>query len=608
MVGVLSPGILQVYTIDPNPYGAGDSSLFAFSGDVTKEPVREIHWPIGTTIPEHSALSASQTFSLRIYHFNDIHGHLTHIRPGGEEPILARLASEFRAARNTCQHDKDAATLVLAAGDDCTGSIFDEMMAAGGTQFLHPGYHIYSKLGLDAAALGNHDLDRGLPYLTKAIRKDARFPVLSANLVGCGDLSDVCCPAVILVVKGIRVGLIGLVTRAETRLHPAQCQIVDPIKTAINLLPAIRPYCDVLIVLSHLGYCLKDSSIPMADAGDVELAHSLPTGLVDLIIGGHSHNELNKDGLSLKNVINHIPILQAGARGEYLGRVDITVKRDCTTVNGAQLIPVQSLPVDQDFEEREIRPLLHQAKKLLARSLGMVEANPELGSETVMGDFARAELALSNFVTDALMVQLARSGLETDLVMIDSSAFQCGLPVGEALTYQDWFAVMPYTDTVRLFSLTPQQLKALLKDNVLRIDRPGEIHIERGFLQFSHQLRYQVSLGENRKSAVPKNITLDSFSLNAYPKDSLTIATTSFTRQRSKNWENTLEPQLLDQLVDLNNYHHTETEIFLRQEMVSYIHAHGGVSSAGGAKRDGRLMIFKPVDENNRKSDEFNIN
>lgn len=597
MVRVLSPGTLQGYTIDPNPYGAGESSLFAFTGDVTKEPVREIHWPVGTTIPEHSALSSSQSFSLRIYHFNDIHGHLTHLRPGGEEPVLARLASEFRAARTACQGDKESATLVLAAGDDCTGSIFDEMMGEGGSQFLHPGYHIYSKIGLDAAALGNHDLDRGLPFLVKAIRKDARFPLLSANIEACGELSYLCYPAVILVVKDIRIGLIGLVTRAETRLNPAQCQIIDPIRTARNILPAIRPFCDVLIILSHLGYCLKESAIPMADAGDVELAQSLPTGLVDLIIGGHSHNALNKDGLSPENVINDIPIVQAGARGEYLGRVDITVKRDCTTVKEAQLIPVKSLPADQDFEENEIHPLLHRVKKLLKRSLGMVEANPELESEIVRSDFASAELALSNFVTDALMSQLVGSGLDPDLVMIDSSALQCGLPVGEVLTYQDWFAVMPYSDTIRLFSLTPKQLQALLKDNAMRLDRPNETHLERGFLQFSHQLRYQVSLGENRISASPKNITLKSISLNAYPKDSLTIATTSFTRQGAKIWENSLEPQLLDKLVDLNDFHHTETDIFLRQEMVSYIQDHGGISSASGAKRDGRLMVLKPENE-----------
>ena len=85
--------------------------------------------------------------------------------------------------------------------------------------------------------------------------------------------------------------MIGLTTPAEIKhVSPGEFTVTDPVVAAGNLLPALRPLCDVLIVLSHLGYNLASASAATAGAGDVELAGVLPHGAVDLIIGGHTHS------------------------------------------------------------------------------------------------------------------------------------------------------------------------------------------------------------------------------------------------------------------------------------------------------------------------------
>ena len=68
---------------------------------------------------------------------------------------------------------------------------------------VHAGYRLYSTAGIDVGNLGNHDLDMGTQLLAHAIRHEARFPVLSANLVGCQRLTHLCHPAALLVVKGV---------------------------------------------------------------------------------------------------------------------------------------------------------------------------------------------------------------------------------------------------------------------------------------------------------------------------------------------------------------------------------------------------------------------
>ena len=116
-----------------------------------------------------------------------------------------------------------------------------------------------------------------LTLLAHALRTDARFPMLSANLSGCRQLAGVVYPAAILVVKGLRIGIVGLTTRGQVK-QPSSASLcmANPLQVAHNLIPALRPLCDVLIVLSHLGHSLADSTATVLDAGDVELAKSLP--------------------------------------------------------------------------------------------------------------------------------------------------------------------------------------------------------------------------------------------------------------------------------------------------------------------------------------------
>ena len=391
-------------------------------------------------------------------------------------------------------------------------------------------------------------------------------------------------------------------TRAETHLDPDVCQIVDPIPVVNNLVPAIRPLCDVLIIISHLGYSL-DSSVPMADAGDIEVAQSLPYGSVNLIVGGHSHTVLNKEGLYAENIVNGIPIVQTGARGEYLGQVDILIQKKNTMVTDAYLIPTDSLHVDQDFKENEMQPFINQARDLWDRPLGQVENIPDLNTKIVLNDFGKCELALANFTADALVDRMRQRGFSVDFGMIDASTLQCGLPFSDNLTYGECFEVMPYADTLRLYQVTGSQLQDLLADNALRSDRPNDPDTERGFLQFSREVTYTIELGKTRTDAQAMDIKIHKNPLAAFATKTFTIATTSFTRALAAPWEALWNRTQDGPLLDIQKFPFIETDFLLRQEMVTYIQEHGGVTCAGGAKRDGRVQIVSSVTAKNETAD-----
>ena len=109
----------------------------------------------------------------------------------------------MRKVRQACQTDPQTAALLISGGDDLIGSVFDELLAGGGdSSNVHAAYQLYSAAGVDVGVIGNHDLDFGSKILAKAIQRDARFPLLSANFIDYSSTARYYYPAAIIVTKG----------------------------------------------------------------------------------------------------------------------------------------------------------------------------------------------------------------------------------------------------------------------------------------------------------------------------------------------------------------------------------------------------------------------
>jgi hypothetical protein len=106
-------------------------------------------------------------------------------------------------------------------------------------------------------------------------------------------------------------------------------------------------------------------------------------------------------------------------------------------------------------------------------------------------------------------------------------------------------------------------------------------------------VRYEIELGESRSQARATGITLDGIRLGEQMDRCLLIACTSFCREAALPWERyaskTLRMPCSDPLADST----IETDLLVRDEMIAFILAHGGVTTDGGAQRDGRLTILE---------------
>lgn len=120
--------------------------------------------------------------TLRILATSDLHMHLLPYDYLADRPSdrigLARTASLIEA-RRTGPH----ASILLDNGDFLQGGPMGDLVARRSGPFAgtHPAIAAMNALGYDAAALGNHDFNFGLPFLRRAVAR-ARFPMLAANL------------------------------------------------------------------------------------------------------------------------------------------------------------------------------------------------------------------------------------------------------------------------------------------------------------------------------------------------------------------------------------------------------------------------------------------
>jgi 5'-nucleotidase / UDP-sugar diphosphatase len=591
--GCPRPGALYLLQGQPNPNGVPDAVLYLLAGDATAGPITEIIPAAGMQAPP-SLLPLDRPTRIKLLHFNDFHSHISSFTAQGDVPVFSHIASWLRGTRARYADDPQVVVLASSGGDESGGAIFDALLGTVPESYqVHVGYHLYSEAGVDIGVLGNHDLDRGVVLLAHAIRQDVRFPVLAANVTGSRELAACCFPAALFVVRGVRIGFIGLVTPAQIRPEPDSLRhVTDPVEAVLNLLPAVRPLCDVLVVLSHLGYSINQHSAVVKIAGDVELARSLPAGSVHLIVGAHTHHALNEAGLSAGNIVNGIPIVQAGKFGQFVGEVDITV-REQAVVTHARLTPTIDLPVDEAFEREHVQPLLARVRPYRDRIIGRVADDPDLCTDAVRNSFAAGESGFANFIADVLAFQAQAHGCPVDFAMIDGSSVGCGLPIGQQMTFGDWFEVMPFADTLCLVRMSGGELQALLLDNAQRLDHPGKPHIERGFLHFSQQVRYTIRLGGATGSAHVEDICVNDEPIGHDLERIFVVATSSFVRGPAGGWEAYVRTQLGQPLFDLQQLPQENTALFVRDLLVEYITAHGGVLPEGRAKRDGRLRTHR---------------
>lgn len=396
---------------------------------------------------------------LALLHFNDFHGQLEPYTDPEAAASVGGVARLVAAVGKVRAEDAERPVFLLFAGDLLEGTVMSSLFLGV------PDVVLFDKLGVDAAVLGNHDLDYGQDAF-RYLATLARFPFLSANVQTMPEPLPVKPYVVISKPGGPKVAILGLTTRELiSTTHPRNVggvRVEDPLVIARHLAATLREESDMLIVLSHMGI-----------AEDRALAREIPD--IDLIVGGHNHNLYAQPVM-----VGDVAIVQAGERGRWLGRMDLACSRGRMVRTGYQMLPMDAAAPQDPAVAADVARVAAEADKELKREVGYAKVELSARREEVR----RRESAFGNWVAD-----LAREITHADAALFNGGSFRASIPAGP-VTMKQIYEAFPFRDELVVGRLTGAQLiQALQRSAALNPeDNPG------GFLQVSG-LRYSVANG-----------------------------------------------------------------------------------------------------------------
>lgn len=231
----------------------------------------------------------------------DVHGWLLpHDYYTGKETEngLARLVPLIDSIRSA----NPGRTALFESGDLLQGNPLDFVHSRLEEGEVHPVALAMNLLRYDAAAIGNHEYNYGIPHLDAVVAK-SQFPWLSANTFHAGTDRHAYAPSVMLdrVVDGrpIRVGVTAVTPPGVLIWDRDNVQgkldfrdIVASVRPVVEALK--RDGADVVVVAAHSGlegssYDTATTGVPVENAA-AAMAHEVPG--IDVIFMGHSHREL----------------------------------------------------------------------------------------------------------------------------------------------------------------------------------------------------------------------------------------------------------------------------------------------------------------------------
>ncbi len=432
---------------------------------------------------------------VRVLALNDYHGNLKSLPnalriadaanpgrtvavPTGGVDQLAGLLSQLRQGQPN--------TVFVAAGD-----------LVGATPLLSSAFHdeptieAMNLLGLEASALGNHELDRGP---AEALRRQAggchptdgckgpapysgaRFQYLSANTVVTATGQTLFPSTFIKRFDGVAVGFIGIALKGTPAVvvpsGVAGLAFSDEADAVNRLVPGLRAQgVEAIVVLMHEG------GIPTGDYNEcpavngplAELVRRMDKA-VDVVISGHTHRAYNC-------VIDGRIVTSAQSYGTIVTQIDLSIDRRTRDVVKAA---AQNIIVREGQYPRD--PRLSALVAAYEERLGPIARREvaRLGAPFSTRTDEHGNSELGHLIADAQLA--ATQGAGAQIALTNQGGVRAPLGGADKLvvSYEDVFSVQPFANQLVTMTLTGTQLKRVLEAQGFEARR-SLLFVSRGF-------------------------------------------------------------------------------------------------------------------------------
>jgi 5'-nucleotidase len=445
--------------------------------------------PIQTT-------QAPDTVVISIIGTNDVHGELIAQPDRGGITTFSGYVAAIRAARAD-----DGAVLLVDAGDMWQGTL--ESNLSEGLAVAKA----YNLLGYAAAAIGNHEFDFG-PVGDQAIPESDTddphgvlkynatvldFPLLAANLIDAETGKTVAWenvqPSTMVDRAGVKIGIVGVLTESTPQTTIAAnvkglriAPLAEAIVVETEKLRAAG--ASLVIVVAHAGSGCAEFDDPFdlsscnMNGELMQVANALPAGLVDHIVGGHSHR-------GIAHVVNGIAVTLGYSNTRAFHRVDFTIDRRSGEVIHRDIFPPQPNCANEHsgeifcsddeghepavYEGMQIEPI----PEVVAIAAGASEATARRKAEKVgvyletpMTLRDQPETPLGNMFTDAML-----ASIDADIAIHNVyGGIRAEMPQGE-VTFGHVYRVYPFDNHVSVIELSGLDVRKIIAKQVHNLRR-----------------------------------------------------------------------------------------------------------------------------------------
>ena len=466
---------------------------------------------ISDTVTIGEAKVAGVTTDIHVLGFNDLHGNLDGITSGNLYGRYAGGAAALGKQIATKRAQYKGRSMTVFAGDSIGATPLSSALFED-----EPTIVALNMIGIDFASVGNHEFDRGrkhllrmqnggcdgtcvgAPYPERFGGFDPSFPgaaftYLAANVKNADGSQFLQGSAVkrFTSIGGttIKVGVIGAVLEATptvvTPAGVAGLSFTNETKAAnaeAQALVAAGVKTNVLVI--HQGGAQSTAPTRANDCvgslagSDIEkIAKDLDKS-IRIIVSGHTHNEYRC--IVKINGVDRL-ITSASSQGRVL--TDITMNIDDLTgelisASATNTVVENSTNINTQTP-RIADPLKNQddvqALAVYYQRLSAPKANRVIGKVT--GDMgntttsANGEVPLGDVIADSQLASTEKTGKAQIALMnpggIRAPGFQvnqisAGEKIGE-ITYAEAFAVQPFGNSLVTFTLTGDQIRAVLE-------------------------------------------------------------------------------------------------------------------------------------------------
>ncbi|WP_405808955.1 5'-nucleotidase C-terminal domain-containing protein [Streptomyces sp. NBC_00210] len=387
---------------------------------------------------------------------------------------ISTLVEKIRAQRGRRN------TLLIDAGDTIQGTQLsyyyakvDPITAERGP--VHPMAQAMNAIGYDAAALGNHEFNYGIPVLRK-FQQQCRFPLLGANALDARTLRPAFPPYSIHRLctphgRDVKVAVLGLTNPGIAIWDKANVQgkMVFPglEEQAAKWVPKLRSMgADVVIVSAHSGSSGTSSygdQLPYIENAAALVAEQVPG--IDAILVGHAHTEIAEYFVANKETGQKVVLSEPLKWGQRLTLFDFELvwQKGRWTV---ETVGAQVLNSNTADEDPKIAKLLGDEHTKVVAYVNQIIGTSTAAMTTADAPWKDEPIIdlISHVQAETVKAALAGGQYAALPVLSQASCFSrtAAIPAGQ-VTIRDAAGLYVFENTLEARLLTGAQIKDYLE-------------------------------------------------------------------------------------------------------------------------------------------------